>query len=308
MRKAEIVDVSRAAESQHGLEAHNRELETQIFEASLRAEASENRVLEIEENLSENAAAYEEKEREAADRLTRGLLERLRALEATVNTRTALAPYSGGGTAPAPNSPHNFGNESSIVGNTKVDFDTTRGLSLSDLNITTSISTKELERGMASNPLETTNPSIALQFVKKVTTMQQLATECRPWLYLGVGVRARFHDYLTEQLGIELNPSLPFDYYYNAATGADFCADLLSFIKHDNGIDDAEFLKLLTMDIHKPFVGHESKDYISLFTIEVKRMDKIDQQEAATIFLEGINAEVRNLLLKQFPFLVSSSF
>ena len=63
MRKAEIVDVSRAAESQHGLEVRNRELETQIFEASLRAEASENRVLEIEENLSENAAAYE-KERE----------------------------------------------------------------------------------------------------------------------------------------------------------------------------------------------------------------------------------------------------
>ena len=123
-----------------------------------------------------------------------------------------------------------------------------------------------------------------------------------------MAVRARFHDYLTEQLGIELNPSLPFDYYYNAVTGADFCADLLSFIKHDNGIDDAEFLKLLTMDIHKPFVGHESKDYISLFTIEVKRMDKIDQQEAATIFLEGINAEVKNLLLKQFPFLVSSSF
>ena len=119
MRKAEIVDVSRAAESQHGLEARNRELETQIFEASLSAEASENRVLEIEENLSENAASYE-KEGEAADRLTRGLLERLHALEATVNTRTALAPYSGGGTAPAPNSQHNFGNESSIVGN--IDF------------------------------------------------------------------------------------------------------------------------------------------------------------------------------------------
>ena len=130
MRKAEIVDVSRAVESQHGLEARNRELETQIFEASLRAEASENRVLEIEEHFLENAAAYE-KERKAGERLTRGLLERLRAWEATVNTRTELAPYSGGGTAPAPNSPHTFGNESSIVGNTKVDFDTTRGLSLS---------------------------------------------------------------------------------------------------------------------------------------------------------------------------------
>ena len=158
MRKAEIVDVSRAVESQHGLEARNRELETQNLEASLTAEASENRVLEIEENLSENAAAYE-KEREAADRLTRGLLERLRALEATVNTRTALARYSGGGTAPAPNSPHNFGNESVIDGNTKVDFDTTRGLSLSDLNITTSISTKELERGMAANPLSSSRKS-----------------------------------------------------------------------------------------------------------------------------------------------------
>ena len=59
--------MSRAAESQHGLEARNRELETQIFEASLSAEASENRVLEIEENLSENAAAYEKIEKPRTD-------------------------------------------------------------------------------------------------------------------------------------------------------------------------------------------------------------------------------------------------
>ena len=55
MRKAEIVDVSRAVESQHGFEARHRELETQIFESSLRAEASNNRILEMQKQFLEIA-------------------------------------------------------------------------------------------------------------------------------------------------------------------------------------------------------------------------------------------------------------